>query len=141
MMTVDDALSLKRMLAMSWVYLGLLVAGSWAFGSWSFAWAVLVGGILSVASFWISYRDVAVFIEALGDGTGQTVVGTKAKTSKKGLILKFWLRIFLIGIVLLLFIKYGGINIFGLILGLTTIVFTVTMSGLSVIWRYYFSGR
>ncbi len=63
------------------------------------------------------------------------------KKSKKGFILKFWLRLFLIGLVLFFLIKSSGINVFGLILGLTTVVFTVTLSALTVVWRYYFSRR
>ncbi len=35
----------------------------------------------------------------------------------------------------------GFRNVFGLILGLTTVVFTVTMSAITVVWRYYFSRR
>jgi len=104
---------------MSWVYLGLLVLGSWWFASWSFAWGVLAGGIVSVVSFRVSYRDVTAFID--------TMAGP--------------LRIAVIGIVLLLLIRFGDINVFGLILGLTTVVFTITMSGLGVVWRYYFSRR
>jgi hypothetical protein len=127
------------MLTMSWVYLGALVFGSWVLSSWSFAWAVLAGGILSVVSFWVSYRDVTAFIDGLSGSSpvGKTGVGT----GKKGLIVKFWLRIAAIGIVLLLLIRFVDINVFGLILGLTTVVFTITMSGLGVVWRYYFSRR
>ncbi|MBE0584766.1 MAG: ATP synthase subunit I, partial [Desulfofustis sp.] len=87
------------MLTMSWVYLGGLVLGSWVLSSWSFAWAVLAGGILSVVSFWVSYRDVTAFIDGLA---GSSTVGKKGVgTGKKGLIIKFWLRIAVIGIVLL----------------------------------------
>jgi hypothetical protein len=127
------------MLAMSWVYLGLLVLGSWWFASWSFAWGVLAGGIVSVVSFRVSYRDVTAFIDTMA---GPSPVEKKSGGSgKTKLLLKFWLRIAVIGIVLLLLIRFGDINVFGLILGLTTVVFTITMSGLGVVWRYYFSRR
>ena len=127
------------MLALSWLYLAVLVLGSWVLSSWSFAWGVLVGGVISIASFRISYRDVMVFFEALELQQGQST--EKGKTTKKGLILKFWLRFFLIGLILFFFIKFSGINIFGLILGLTTVVFTITISALGIVWGYYFSRR
>ncbi|MEE4314711.1 MAG: ATP synthase subunit I [Desulfofustis sp.] len=125
---------------MSWVYLGLLVLGSWFIESWAFAWGVLAGGIVSVISFWVSYRDVTAFIDALAE---QSTVGKKkgGAPGKTKLLIKFWLRIAVIGVVLLLLIRFGDINVFGLILGLTTVVFTITMSGFGVIWRYYFSRR
>ncbi len=136
---MQEKLSLKRMLALSWLYLAVLVLGSWVISSWSFAWGVLVGGVLSIASFLVSYRDVMKFFEALELQQGQSAKA--GKKTKKGLILKFWLRFFLIGLVLFFFIKYSSINIFGLILGLTTVVFTITFSAVGVVWKYYFSRR
>ncbi len=129
------------MLVLSWVYLIVLAAGSWMLGSWSFAWAVLAGGVISVVSFWFSYRDVTVFFDSLAGEREQHSDKDRLKEGKKGFIVKFWLRIFLIGLVLLFLITIGNINIFGMILGLTTIVFTITVSALGVVWRYYFSRR
>jgi hypothetical protein len=65
----------------------------------------------------------------------------KATISKKGLILKFWLRLLVIGLILFFFIRFSSINVFGLILGLTTVVFTITLSALGAVWGYYFSRR
>lgn len=129
------------MLAMSWIYLLLLVLGSWIIGSWSFAWGVLAGGIISILSFWGSQKDVTAFIDSITPSGDDTAAKDNIKQRKKGFILKFWLRILLIGIILLMLIKYGDINVFGLILGLTTVVFTITLSALSVVWKFYFSRR
>lgn len=136
---MEERLSLKRMLVLSWLYLTVLVLGSWVISSWSFAWGVVVGGVLSIVSFWFSYRDVKKFFEAPELQQGQSV--EQAKKTKWILILKFWLRLLLIGLILFVFIKYSSINIFGLILGLTTVVFTITFSALGVVWEYYFSRR
>jgi hypothetical protein len=138
---VEEVLSLKKMLAMSWLYLGVLVVGAWVLHSWTLAWAVLAGGVLSVVSFWVTYRDVAGFIEGLSGQADGTTGKNSFTAKKKGLFFKFWLRIALIGIVLLLLIKMAEINVFGLILGLTTVVFTIIVSGLGMVWRYYFSRR
>lgn len=138
---MEELLSLKKMLAMSWVYLLFLVLGSWLISSWSFAWGVMAGGIISIVSFWLSHRDVVAFIDSLSAVQDELAGTNSGKKSKKGFILKFWFRIFLIGLVLLLLIKGSGVNIFGLILGLTTVVFTVTLTALGAVWRYYFSRR
>lgn len=129
------------MLVMSWLGLLLMVLVSWLVGSWSFAWGVLAGGIISILSFWGSQKDVTAFIESLTPAAADPAGKDTVSKRKKGFILKFWLRIFVIGIVLLMLIKYGDINVFGLILGLTTVVFTITISALFVVWKYYFSGR
>ena len=129
------------MLVMSWVYLLILVLVSWVVHSWSFAWAVLAGGIISIVSFHISQRDVKAFMDSLVSGEAGVGENGKRKKSKKGFILKFWLRLFLIGIVLFFLIKSTEVNVFGLILGLATVVFTITISAVMVIWKYYFSRR
>jgi len=136
---VEDRLSLKRMLVVSWLYLAALVLGAWLFSSWSFAWGVLVGGVIAIGSFWFAYRDILVFFKTLEPE--QAPDGATVKRTKKGLIVKFWLRLFLIGLILFLFIRFGGINIFGLILGLTTIVIAITFCAAGVAWQYYFSRR
>ena len=136
---MEDKLSLKRMLVLSWLYLAILVIGSWVISSWSFAWGVLVGGVISIASFLVSYREVRRFFETHELQQGQSA--RKSKFTKQGLILKFWLRLLLIGLVLFFFIRFSSINVFGLILGLTTVVFTITLSALGVVWGYYFSRR
>ncbi len=129
------------MLVLSWIYLIVLMAGSWMLSSWSFAWAVLAGGVISIGSFWFSYRDVTVFFDALASESLEQTEKDRLKESKKGFLLKFWFRIFLIGLVLLFLITIGNINIFGMILGLSTVVFTITVSAFGVVWRYYFSRR
>ena len=138
---MEELISLKKMLVMSWFYLFVLMAGSWIISSWSFAWAVLAGGVISIVSFWLSHRDVIAFINSITPDQGDTDGKDNSKKSKKGFILKFWLRIFVIGLVLLFLIKFGTVNVFGLILGLTTVVFTVTSTAVGVVWRYYFSRR
>lgn len=135
---MEDALSLKRVVGLSWVYLIVLAVGSWVLSSWSFAWAVLAGGMISITSFLVSYRDVMGFFDTVAP---QSQSAERVKKIKKGFIVKFWLRLFLIGLVLFLLIRFSGINVFGLLLGLSTVVFTITFSALGVVWRYYFSRR
>ena len=135
---MEEKLSLNRMLALSWLYLAILVLGSWVISSWSFAWGVLVGGVISIASFLVSSREVKRLFKTLEQ---QVQSAEKEKISRKGLILKFLLRLLVIGLVLFVFIRFSSINVFGLILGLTTVVFTITLSALGAVWGYYFSRR
>jgi hypothetical protein len=65
----------------------------------------------------------------------------QAQQGQKGYLLKFWMRIVIIGIVLLLLIKSKMVNIFGLILGLSTVVVAITFIALNVAGHYFFRGR
>jgi len=139
----DDIISLQKMQVSGWIYLLIITAGSWLIVSWSFAWAVFAGGVISILSFTVSHRDVVGFFETLTPTEAEVTEEDtkKVKKSKTGFLIKFWFRIGIIGIVLFLLIKSGRANVFGLILGLSTVVFTITFSALGVAKRYFFSGR
>jgi hypothetical protein len=134
-------MSLQKMQVMSWVYLAVLVLGAWILHSPFFAWSVLIGGIISILSFWVSHNDVISFITSLTAQVEPEKEKEKVKKGKTGYLIKFWVRIVIIGIVLLALIKYKKVNIFGLILGLSTVVFTITFTAVNVARRYFFTGR
>jgi hypothetical protein len=141
---VDDLLSPKKIQILSWMYLLVLTVGSWIVFSWSFAWAVLAGGIISILSFVVSHKDVVGFLESMSTVQEGESEKKEIKKRKLGLIIKFWFRILIIGVVLLVIIKSQKIsrdNIIGLLLGLSTVVFTVTVTALGVARHYFLSGR
>ena len=138
---VEELMSLQKMQVLSWIYLLILTVASWIIFSWSFAWAVLVGGVISILSFLVSHKDVVGFMDSLSPTQDGGSDKKLIKRRKLGYILKFWFRILIIGIVLLFLIRNGKVNVFGLILGLSTVVFTVTFTALSVARHYLFSRR
>jgi hypothetical protein len=137
----ENFLSLQKMQAMSWTLLGLMTLGSAVFVSLWFAWSVFAGGVISICSFWVSNKNVMRLIHSVTSLSSPEDRKAKAQQGQKGYLLKFWMRIVLIGIVLLLLIKGRGVNIFGLILGLSTVVIAITFISLDVIGRYFFRGR
>jgi len=137
----DDLISLRKMQVMSWVYLAVLMLGAGIIHSMFFAWSVFVGGVISIISFWVCHNDVIHFIGTLTSTPDSQGEQARMKRGKAGYLIKFWVRIAIIGVVLLVFIKYQKVNIFGLILGLSTVVFTITFTAVNVARRYFFSGR
>lgn len=137
----DDVLTLQKMQSICWFCLLAMVGGALLFGSLPFAGAVLLGGIISVGSFWLSHREVirmvhsVVALPALEDRQAQ------ARQGQRGYLVKFWLRLVFTGVVLLLLIKSGKVDVFGLILGLSTVVLAVTIISLDVARHYLFRGR
>jgi hypothetical protein len=137
----ENFLSLQKMQVMSWTLLGLMTLGSAVFVSLWFAWSVFAGGVISICSFWVSNKNVMRLIHSVTSLSSPEDRKAKAQQGQKGYLLKFWMRIVLIGIVLLLLIKGRGVNIFGLILGLSTVVIAITFISLDVAGRYFFRGR
>ena len=129
------------MQVVSLLYLIVLTLGAGLFWSWTAAGSVLVGGLIAITSFMVSKRGLVRLLDTLpqtGEGDEKE---SRTAWKKSGYLLRFWIRIAIIGVVLLLLIQSGKVNILGLILGLSTIVFTVTFTALSVARHYYFSGR
>ncbi len=138
---LDELLSLRKMQVLSWVCLLILCGGSWLFYSWEFAWAVAIGGVISIVSFMLTHQDVARFMKSL-DSSEEGQGGKKTlKVGKSRYIIKFWLRLAIIGLILLMLIKSGKVNIFGLLVGLSTVVFTITLTTVGAAGRYIISSR
>lgn len=135
-------ISLKQVQAMSFGFLLVLTSGSWLVMSWPFAQSVLVGGVIAVASFYSGHRDIESFLKTFEPPKeGEEQEKKVSKKSKAGYIIKFWLRLALIGVVLLLFIKSGKAEIIGLLLGLSTVVFAIILTTVSVAGRYFLSRK
>lgn len=137
----EDLLTLQEMQVISWICLVVLTVGAVVIVSFQFALAVLVGGLISIGSFWVAQTEVMRMINAVTSLPSLEDRQAQAKQGQKGYLLKFWGRLAIIGIVLLVIIKSQAVNIFGLILGLSTVVLTVTFMSLNVAWHYFFRGR
>ncbi len=141
---VDGVKHLQRVQVISWLYLLVICVVSYVLWSWTFAWSTFAGGIVSIVSFQVAHKDVLGFVDSLTE-TGKEIDDKSQqqaiKKGKLGFLLKFWLRIIIIGVILLILIKYGKVNIFGLILGLSTVVFAVTFTALNVVWHYFIRRR
>jgi len=137
----ENGLSLQKMQVISWVLLVVMTLGSSVLVSLWFAWSVFAGGVISICSFWVSNKDVMRLINSVSSIPSPEDRKAQAQQGQKGYVLKFWMRIVIIGIVLLLLIKSKVVNIFGLILGLSTVVFAIMFISLNVARHYFFRGR
>jgi ATP synthase I chain len=133
-------ISLKQVQALSFGFLLVLSGGSWLIMSWPFAQSVIVGGVIAIASFFSGHRDISSFLQ-----TFEPPVEGKENEKKSGgksiYIIKFWLRLAVIAVILLFFIKSGKANVIGLLLGLSTVVFAIILTTLSVAGRYFLSRK
>lgn len=137
----EDLLTLQKMQVISWVCLVVLIIATAVLISLEFAFAVLVGGLISIGSFWLSQTEVVKVILSVTSLPVLEDRQAQAKQGQKGYLLKFWGRLAIIGVVLLVIIKSQMVNIFGLILGLSTVVLAITAISMVVAWHYFFRGR
>lgn len=138
---IEESLTLQKMQVISWIVLTFLTLGSAVVVSPTFAVAVYIGGVVSIGSFWVSHNDVLKVIHSVTSLPSLDERKAQAQQGQRGYLLKFWIRIVIIGVVLLVLIKSQAVNIFGLILGLSTVVFSITFISLNVMRHYFFSGR
>ncbi len=129
------------MQVISWICLAVLTLGSVVIVSFEFAAAVLVGGLISLGSFWVSSTEVMRVVHSVVSPLDLKDRQTQARQGHKGYLVKFWGRLAIIGAVLLVIIKSQTVNIFGLILGLSTVVLAITFISLNVARHYFFRGR
>lgn len=111
--TRDEALPLRKIQWLSWILLGLLVGGAVVFFGVAIAWAVLVGGVLANASFWLLKRDL------LGVLAGD-LAGVKVR-----FFVKYYARFSLLALLLFLQVKYGSLNIPALLVGLSVVFLSI----------------
>ncbi|MBU1567161.1 MAG: ATP synthase subunit I [Proteobacteria bacterium] len=137
----EDLLTLQKMQVISWSCLAVLTVGAAVIVSFEFAWAVLVGGLISIGSFWVSSSEVMRVIHSVVSLSTLEDRQAQARQGHKGYLVKFWGRLAIIGVVLLVIIKSQVVNIFGLILGLSTVVLAITFISLNVARHYFFRGR
>jgi hypothetical protein len=137
----EDLLTLQKMQVISWFCLAVLTIGSVIIVSFEFAWAVLVGGLISLGSFWVSSTGVMRVIHSVVSSPALEDRQAQARQGHKGYLFKFWGRLAIIGVILLVLIKSQAVNIFGLILGLSTVVLAITFISLDVARHYFFRGR
>ena len=117
----------RYVMIFSGLLLGVLVAGGWYIHSWPFARSILIGGLLVNASFWLLKNDIKGLMQRVADGGGEATTGME----RTRFLLKFYVRLVVLGLLLFVMASQVTINPIGLTLGLTTVMFSVVIIGLS----------
>jgi hypothetical protein len=109
--------------------LAVLICGSWYIFNWSLAQSVLIGGMLANISFFMLRRDIKEFM----GNFSQAGMNWKAvkKFEKVKFFLKFYGRLTALAFVMYLLITMVTIDVIGLVVGLSTIMFSVIVVVLS----------
>lgn len=126
--TVDSRLSVvRRVMWLSGVLLAVMIGGGWFIYDRRFALSVLVGGLLANGSFWLLKMDIQRILQRVGISGGQeSIVGFE----KTRFFLRFYARLIVLGLLLFVIGSKIPINVVGLTLGLSSVMFSVVIIGL-----------
>ncbi|MCI5141665.1 MAG: hypothetical protein D3909_08040 [Candidatus Electrothrix sp. ATG1] len=115
---------LQRVERCNMILLALFATGSWYFIDGLFAQSVLIGSILaSVSFFWLKRTALRFIQHAVTLSLGDKQKNSRAFSS--GFTIKFYARLFVLALVLLLLNIRFSINAIGLIIGLSTIMLSI----------------
>lgn len=121
----------------SWLVLAGLTLLSWLWQGQNFALGVLVGGLLAVLNFhFMAYILTSTLSRQWGSPEEFQTAGRQAVTF---MTLKYIVRFIVLAIIIFVLVRSGWINIFGLIVGLSTVVITLLVLGILESRKIFFS--
>ena len=112
-MAINEQKTLRTVLLFSWVLLGIMTVIGWLVLDVLFVRSLLVGGLVANVSFWLLQRDLSRLLQ--GDLTA-----VKAR-----FFIKYYARLAVIAVILFLVIKFGAVNLIGLLVGLSTVFVSI----------------
>ncbi|MGW8288516.1 MAG: ATP synthase subunit I [Desulfobulbales bacterium] len=109
----DEYFPLDKMGRLNWLLLIVMTAASTLFISPYFAKGLFIGGLLANISFFLLKKDI-------------TKALTGPLNAAKGLVLvKYYIRLTVMGVILFFLVKYKSIHFIGLLVGLSTVVLSI----------------
>jgi len=128
-MVIKDEALIKKIELSNWVLLALLTSGSFVFFSREFGFGVLVGGILAIANFYLMKRSLFRALDPQRRGKTRFFY-----------LLKYYLRFAALGLIIALLLIKGWVSPFGMLLGLSIIVFGIALVGFHEARKFFFKG-
>lgn len=106
----------------NWLVLAVLILVGLAWQGWEFALGVLVGGLVVVVNFYLLHHTLKGILEQVGKDPLEVQGQAKAFFAARQL-----LRFFALLAIIYLLVRHGWVNIFGLLVGLSTVVLTLIL--------------
>ena len=112
----------------SWIVLAVLAVSGWLWFGREFAIGILVGGLLAVLNFhFMAYILNSTLNRQWGSQEEWQTTGRQAVSF---MTLKYVLRFTVLAVIIFFLVKTGWVNIFGLVVGLSTVVLTLIVLGI-----------
>ncbi len=108
----------------NWLVLAVLTVAGFIWRGQEFALGILVGGLVAVINFHLLHQALKGMLERAATGSPEEAKGqAKAFFAARQL-----LRFFALLLVIYLLVSQGWLNIFGLVVGLSTVVATLILA-------------
>ena len=121
--------SLTKVQVVNWLLLVTVpLAGGLAF-SWAMAESLLIGSLIANLSFLFLKNDLTRVMQ----GSLQAV--------KIQFFIKYYLRFSALAVLLYFLVRYGRVQVFGLLVGLSTVVLGIVVAAVGQVKAIYFSGK
>ncbi len=125
---ISDFLNPGTMKTTNWIVLAVLTLSGWLWGGHEFALGILVGGLLAVLNFhFMAYILNSTLNHQWGSQEEWQTAGRQAVSF---MTLKYVLRFTVLAVIIFFLVKTGWVNIFGLVVGLSTVVLTLIVLGI-----------
>jgi flagellar biosynthesis protein FlhB len=121
-----DAMSPRHLKIANWSVLAVLVLAGFFWRGREFALGVLVGGLVVVVNFHFLHQALRGMLEPLAHNPQEDSSRAKAWFAARQL-----LRFFVLLAIIFLLVSQGWVNIFGLLVGLSTVVITLMLAALN----------
>ena len=121
-----ELLTPRRLKIANWLVLAVLVVAGFIWQGQEFALGILVGGLVAVINFHLLHQALKGMLERVAAGSPEEAKGpAKAFFAARQL-----LRFFALLVIIFLLVGYGWVNIFGLVVGLSTVVLTLMLAAI-----------
>jgi diacylglycerol kinase len=125
-----NVMSPRHLKIANWVVLAVLVLAGWLWAGREFALGVLVGGLVVVINFHLLHQALKGTLERAGAEASDAAARAKAFFAARQM-----LRFFGLLAIIYLLVRHGWVNIFGLLVGLSTVVITLMLAALNEVIR------
>ena len=120
-----DVMSPRHLKIANWVVLAVLVLAGFFWRGREFALGILVGGLVAVVNFHLLHHALKGTLEPLACNPQAGASRAKAFFAGRQL-----LRFFALLAIIFFLVGHGWVNIFGLLVGLSTVVLTLMLAAL-----------
>jgi hypothetical protein len=114
----------------NWVVLAVLVVAGFLWRGGEFALGVLAGGLVVVINFHLLHQALRSTLERAGQGDVDAKARARAFFTARQL-----LRFSALLAIIYLLIRHGWVDIFGLLLGLSTVVLTLILAAINEVFK------
>ncbi len=120
-----DITSPRHLKIANWAVLGVLVGAGYLWQGRQFALGILVGGLVVVINFHLLHRALKGVLEQAALSPRETQGRAKALFAARQL-----LRFFGLLAIIYFLVRYGWVDIIGLLVGLSTVVLTLILAAI-----------